>query len=849
MTLREAASAQYADVFAELGTNQDGLSTAEASSRKARFGPNSFEDRRVHALPVLLDQLRNPLLILLCVTAVVSSVVGDPTDAYIILAIVTLSVGLGFFNEYGSRKAMSDLLGRVRHRTIVVRDGNGSPVDVVEIVPGDVVRMSVGDVVPADVRLIQTNALECDESVLTGEPLPAHKNASAVAASASLTGSSCCAFMGTTVKAGTGTGIAIATGRATEFGKIASHLAQQPPETAFQVGLRNFSAMLVRVTVILTASIFAINAGLHHPLLSSLLFSLAIAVGLTPQLLPAIVTVSLATGARQLAKRSVIVKRLVSIEDLGNIQVLFTDKTGTLTQGAIAFQSALDAAGAPSDDVLRLGLACSDVVIRDRQIVGGDALDTALWKSALATGLCTTGFEAIAQAPFDYDRKRMSALLKDPNGATVIVVKGAPESVFSCCTTVDSAAHQIVDALFSAGVRVVAIATRNFDGHSIGAEDEREMVLRGFVTFADPVKADAAGSLARLRQLGIDVKIVTGDNDRVAVKVCGDLGIDVAGTLAGSAIEALSDVDLKAALAHTTIFARVTPDQKARIIRLQREFGSDVGFLGDGVNDAIALHTADVGISVDTGTDVAKDAADIVLLQKDLGILAEGVVEGRRIFANTMKYVLMGTSSNFGNMFSAAGASLFLPFLPMTASQILLNNLLYDVGEMTIPTDNVDEEQLRRPAHWDVSFIRRFMTFFGPVSSIFDFITFGVMLIVFHATAALFQTGWFVESLSTQTLVIFAIRTKRVPFMASLASWPLTVTSLTIVALGAALPFTPMGKLFGFVPLPPAFFAILLAMIVAYLVLIEVGKLYFYRKSRTAEARAIATAGKAGEAA
>ncbi len=836
MTLREAAAAPCSVVFGALNSSASGLSALEAGRRKAAVGPNSFGERRVRMAAVLGRQLRNPLLILLIVTALASLALGQHADAYIIIGIIALSVGLGFFNEYRSELAMADLARRVHHRTLVFRDGNAASIDVIDLVPGDVVRITVGDIVPADLRLCEVNDLQCDQAVLTGESLPAEKSAEPDDARTPLTEALSCAFMGTTVRSGTATGVVVATGRLTLFGAIAARLAEHPPETAFQLGLHRFSGLLVRVTVMLTVSIFVINAALHHPLLESLLFALAIAIGLTPQLLPAIVTLSLATGADRLAKRSVIVKRLVSIEDLGNIDVLFTDKTGTLTQGAIAFRAAIDCDGRPSEDVLRLGLACTDVILGKEGVAGGSALDVALCEGSPTFDPRGSGFERLAEAPFDYERKRTSVLLRDSAGKKVLVTKGAPESVISQCVATPEPARAVLDELFAAGERVLAIATRdNFEGGGVRAQDEHDLQLRGFLAFADPVKSDAAESLARLRRLGIEVRIVSGDNERVAAKVCESLGLEVDGILNGAAIDALSEPELEAALPATTIFARVTPDQKSRIITAQRRLGKDVGFLGDGVNDAVALHYADVGISVDSGTDVAKDAADIVLLDKDLGILADGVVEGRRIFANTIKYVLMGTSSNFGNMFSAAGASLFLSFLPMTAPQILLNNLLYDVSEMTIPTDNVDEELLRKPTHWDIGFVRRFMLVFGPISSVFDFITFGVMLFVFHAHAALFQSGWFVESLLTQTLIVFAIRTRRIPFFRSRPSAALASTSIGVVVAGLVLPFTPLAKLFGFVPLPTGFLALLCAMIVVYLGLVEIGKWFFFHPPKRLE--------------
>jgi P-type Mg2+ transporter len=828
--LREAASLDSGGVFEALGSSPSGLTAAQAERRLEEHGPNSIGERRVRAAAVLWRQLRNPLLILLVVTAVASLAFGERADAYIIFAIIALSVGLGFANEYRSEKAMADLHRRVRHSAIVVRDGASVQIEVAKIVPGDVVSISVGDIVPADLRLFDVNGLECDQGVLTGESLPSEKSAAPCAAGTPPAAAGCWALMGTIVRSGSGKGVAVATGRDTAFGAIAASLARHPPETAFQIGLGRFSGLLVRVTIVLTGSIFIVNAALGHPLLDSLLFSLAIAVGLTPQLLPAIVTVSLATGAQRLAKNAVIVKRLVSIEDLGNIDVLFTDKTGTLTEGAIAFDASLDSRGNPSEECLRLALACNDAVLRGDEVVGGTPLDAALVTYAARRAVDAGVFVRIASAPFDYERRLMSVLVKDASGTQTIVTKGAPEAVLAKCSTVAPESRDTLAGLFAAGRRVVAVAARDGSGRTqIRPSDERDLELRGFVSFADPVKADARESLERLRRLGIDVRVITGDNEKVAEKVCGDIGLDVAGVLIGSEIEALDDAQLREALPGTTIFARVTPDQKSRVIRLQRQLGSDVGFLGDGVNDAVALHDADVGISVDSGADVAKDAADIVLLEKDLGVLAGGVTEGRRIFANTIKYVLMGTSSNFGNMFSAAGASLFLTFLPMTAPQILLNNLLYDVGEMTIPTDNVDEELLAKPSHWDIGFIRRFMLLFGPISSVFDFATFGVMLWIFHASPALFRSGWFVESLLTQTLIIFAIRTRRVPFFRSTPSVALLATSLAVAATGAAIPFTPLAGLLGFVALPAPFFAILLVMIAAYLLMVEGAKRFFYR--------------------
>ena len=829
LDLAGAAVLEPGVVLGRLGSGERGLTGDEARRRLDEFGPNVLRSHGARPWSVLARQLRSFLLVLLVSAAVVSAAVGETTAAGIILTIVALSVGLGFVNEYRSEKAVEALHSQIRRSALVERDRQAQQVDVVALVPGDVVRLGVGDIVPADLRLLEANGLECDESVLTGESAAAAKTAAPGRGDSPLDLPSC-AFMGTVVHSGEGRAVVVQTGPRTAFGGIALRLGERHEQTAFQRGLQDYSRMLVVITGVLAASIFVLNAALGRSLLQSLLFSLAIAVGMTPQLLPAIVTVSLATGARRLVRQSVVVKRLVAIEDLGNVEVLFTDKTGTLTEGRIEFEQALDAAGQSQPEVLTLGLVANEATLEDGAVVGGNELDRALWQAPEAAGAGTDGWRRIAEAPFDHERQLGSVLADGPAGR-LVVAKGAPEAILERCAHVPAGAEVVLDDLFADGSRVVAVATRPaVDLTALTPAEERDLELRGFLCFADPAKADAARSLDRLAKLGVTVKIVTGDNGRVAEKVCSDLGMQSLGTLTGSELEAMSDAQLAEALLDTSIFARVTPEQKSRIIRAQRALGSDVGFLGDGVNDAIALHDADVGISVDTATDVAKDAADVVLLEKDLGVLADGVVEGRRIFANTIKYVLMGTSSNFGNMFSAAGASLFLNFLPMLPGQILLNNLLYDVSELTIPTDNVDEELLARPSQWDIGFIRRFMFVFGPISSIYDFLTFAVMIYGFDAGATLFRSGWFVESLATQTLVIFVIRTRRIPFFHSRPSTPLVTTTLACVAVGVILPYSPLADVLGFEPLPLDFLAVLALMVVTYLALVELGKYVFFTR-------------------
>jgi Mg2+-importing ATPase len=831
LALPAAAALDGDEVLVRLGSGDEGLTSAGAARRLEEWGPNAVRTHRAGALRTLGRQLRSALLLLLVAAATVSFFLGERADAVIIAAILGLSIGLGFLNEYRAEVAAEALHSRIRHRVVVRRDGRWSDLDVTELVPGDVVRLELGAVVPADLRLLEATDLELDESILTGESMPVSKSAvPAPSGGAEAAGLASCVLMGTVVRAGSGRGVAVATGPRTEFGRIALRLGERQPETEFQVGLRRFSLLLARVAAVLTGSIFVVNLLLHRPLIDALLFSLAIAVGITPQLLPAVVTTSLATGARRMIQRKVLVKRLVAIEDLGNVEVLFTDKTGTLTEGRITFGAALDPAGRPSENVLRLGLACNDAVLDRGVAVGGNPLDVALWGAPEAAPAKGAGIARLATLPFDHDRRMASVLVDDGEGSRTLVTKGAPETVLERCREAPESARAVLDAAFEAGSRVVAVATRPWTGPpSLGPQDEHDLRLAGFLLFLDPPKPSARESLARLARLGIGVKILTGDNPVVAEHVCAELGLASTGTLTGPDVDGMDDDALVEAVVRTTIFARVSPEQKARIIRIQRGTGRDVGFLGDGVNDAVALHDADVGISVESAVDVAKDAADVVLLEKDLGVLADGVVEGRRIFSNTMKYVLMGTSSNFGNMFSAAGASAFLRFLPMLPSQILLNNLLYDAGQLTIPTDEVDEEQLERPSRWDIRLIERFMLVFGPLSSLFDFVTFALMVGVFHAGPALFRSGWFVESLATQALVIFVIRTRRTPFWRSRPSRPLLAASLACVAVGAALPFSPFAHTLGFRRLPPAFFGALAGMVLAYLALVEAAKARFFR--------------------
>jgi Mg2+-importing ATPase len=824
----EAAGLPAASVLQALSTGPDGLAEAEVARRRAAVGPNAVRSHRVSAFAVLVRQLRSPLLALLVVAAAVSSLVGESTDAIVIAVILAASVGLGFINEYRAERAGAALHEQIRHQAVVVRAGTPSTVDVVDLVPGDVVRLELGGVVPADVRLIATEELACEETVLTGESAAVRKTTDPVPAGTGLADLTCAALMGTVVRSGAATGVVVATGRDTAFGRIAAGLAGGVHETEFQTGLRRFSGLLAWVAGILTVFIFAINLILHRPLIDAVLFSLAIAVGITPQLLPAIVTASLATGTRALGARGVLVKRLVCVEDLGNTQVLFTDKTGTLTEGRLTLRAALAPDGTLAERPLLLGLLANEAAVRDGASAGGNQLDAALWRSPDAGRQPVDEYPRLAVLPFDHERLRVSALVDGPDGRR-LVVKGAPERMLELCVDVPASARAILDGELGRGARVVAVASRPApDLTDLNAGDERDLQLDGFLSFTDPPKAGAADALARLGQLGITTKIITGDHPVSAVFACTDLGVSPGNVCTGADISTMDDETLRSVVVTTTVFARVSPEDKARIVRLQRHAGTDVAFLGDGVNDALALHAADVGISVEGATDVAKDAADVIMLRKDLGVLADGVTEGRRIFANTVKYVLMATSSNFGNMFSAAGASAFLPFLPMLPSQILLNNLIYDSTQIALPGDRVDPEQLARPAHWDLQQIRRFMLTFGPVSSLFDFLIFAILLQVLHAGQSEFQTGWFVESLATQILVVFVIRTHRSPFWRSRPSRVLVATVLAGVVVAAVLPYTPLAGPLGFTRLPAVYAPIVIVLVLTYLFLVEIAKRHLF---------------------
>jgi len=815
-----------------------GLSNNEARLRLAKFGLNLFRDHQQRSLILqFLARFKNPLVILLLVASAISAFTGEMTNFVIITVMVLLSVTLDFVQEHRAGKAAERLRHSVSVHASVIRDGKAIDVPVTDVVPGDLAILSAGDMVPADGLILEAQDLFVKQALLTGESYPVEKHPGVLAADATeLQDATNAVFMGTTVISGSARMRVVKTGTGTAIGAIADSLTGQPPPTAFEVGTHRFGLLIMRLTILLVLFVLLVNAFMHKHWLDSFLFAVALAVGLTPELLPMVVSVTLSRGALHMAKKRVIVKRLASIQNLGSMDVLCTDKTGTLTEAKIRLEQHVDPQGKPSERVLELAYLNSfyETGLKsplDDAILAHENIDVSAWKK-------------IDEVPFDFERRRVSVLLDKGNGR-ILVVKGASEEIIGLCThyekqgnadqiPLDKASRERIHAehiaLEKEGFRVLGIAWRTVprDHSDAVIGDESDLVFAGFAGFLDPPKASAGTALAALKEWGVVVKIVTGDSELVTQHVCAELNIPVTGILTGKDIDQMDDSALRIRVETANLFCRVNPSQKDRVILALKARGHVVGYMGDGINDAPSLHSADVGISVDSAVDVAKEAADMILLDQDLNVLLDGVLEGRRTFGNIMKYIMMGTSSNFGNMFSMAGAALFLPFLPMLPTQILLNNILYDLSEVPIPLDEVDQEELRKPRVLDMNFIRNFMLVIGPISSAFDFLTFYVMLNVLNANEALFQTGWFVESLCTQVLVIFIIRTRGNPFK-SRAHPILVATSLTVVAIAAALPFTPVGTYFGFVPPPAQFYAILAAMVVVYLAIVEVAKRVFYR--------------------
>lgn len=828
-----------AAVFEQLRSSQDGLSGAEAKKRLSEFGPNLIHAEKRRALLFqFLSKFRNPLVIILLAASGISALSGDVASFVIIGAIVSLSVTLDFIQEYQAGRAAEKLRRSVAVKGRVLRNGGPQDIPLAELVPGDIALLCAGDLIPGDGRVLEAKDFFVNQALLTGEAFPVEKAPGDLEDGAELFTSGNAVLLGTSVISGTAKMLICRTGQNTALGEIADTLSTKAPPTAFQEGAHRFGILIMRMTVLLVLFVVLVNAVFHRPWLESFLFAVALAVGLTPELLPMVISVTLSRGALRMAANKVIVKRLTSIHNLGSMDVFCSDKTGTLTEARIHLERHLDPTGRTSRRVLELAYLNSffETGLKsplDDAILAHEKIATGTWRK-------------IDEVPFDFERRRVSVLLDD-GAKRMLVVKGAPEDVLRLSVAyeaedglggrpLDDAARASINGQFEElskeGFRVLGIAVRRTPADQLHArlDDEDALTFAGFVAFLDPPKESAREALKALAADHVAVKIITGDNELVTQHVFAQLGIPVKGVLNGSEIRLLDDSALAARVDQVNLFCRVSPIQKNRIILALKQRGHAVGYLGDGINDAPSLHSADVGISVEGAVDVAKEAADMILLEHDLRVLHLGVMEGRRTFGNIMKYIMMGTSSNFGNMFSMAGASLLLPFLPMLPTQILLNNLLYDVSELTIPLDRVDADYLRQPRQWDMNFIRKFMIMIGSISSIFDFITFYILLELFPGGENLFRTGWFVESIATQVLVIFVIRTRGNPFKSRPHPW-LAASSLAVVAIAVLLPFSPLGARFGFAPLPPLFFLILLAISLSYLAMVESVKRLFYRSA------------------
>jgi Mg2+-importing ATPase len=842
----QAAHANRDEVLGFHESGPEGLTQAEAERRLAVYGPNEIATQRPVGWPTrLLHALRNPLVILLAVLAAVSLATGDARAATVMTLMIVLGVSLRFVQESRADTAAAALRAMIRVTATALRDGVRREVPLREIVPGDVVALSAGDMIPADVRLLAAKDLFVSQSSLTGESLPVEKGDTLYGAldRPPLECANLC-FLGTSVQSGTATAVVVKTGASTLFGAMAHSIARAAPETAFDRGINRFTWLMIRFIAVMVPLVFLINGLTKHNWHEAFFFALAVAVGLTPEMLPMIVSVSLSKGAMAMSRKRVIVKRLNAIQNFGAMDVLCTDKTGTLTMDAVILERHCDVQGNESERVL-----VDAMVISHLQTGLKSTLDQAILRHRERhPEVSLDGYRKVDEMPFDFSRRIMSIVVDEPDGRRRLLAKGAPEEVLRRCTSFEAEGatfpcppgfaedlREACDALSADGFRVLGVAYRVVpEKPAYGKEDECDLVLLGYVAFLDPPKETAAPAIAALQEHGIAVKILTGDNELVTRAICKHVGLRSKRVLLGADVARLSDAELADAVERTTLFARLSPTDKERMIHALQARGHVVGFLGDGINDAAALRAADVGISVDTAVDVAKESADIILLEKSLLILGEGVLEGRKVFSNVLKYIRMGASSNFGNMFSVLGASALLPFVPMAPLQVLTNNLLYDFSQIPIPTDNVDPEQITRPRPWDIGEIARFILAIGPISSIFDYTTYGVMYFLFGAKtpahAALFQTGWFVESLMTQTLIIHVIRTNKIPFLQSRPSWPLVATTVVVMAVGLWLPVSPLAPALGFVPLPGLYWPILALTLLCYLALTQIVKHVLLRR-------------------
>ncbi|MBX5085746.1 magnesium-translocating P-type ATPase [Rhizobium lentis] len=825
-------------VLAELHSSRDGLSTSEVARRLKDSGPNSLgKDRSHSAIAALARQFRSPLVLILIAAAAISALVGEGHETLIISIIVLASCLLGFFQEYGASQAAEKLKRRLSQKTVVLRDGAESTIRVEEVVPGDILHLSAGSLIPADGIILEARDLNVSEAVLTGETFPAMKTPGIAEAGAPLSRRSNVVFAGTSVRSGKACVLTVKTGIHTEFASIAESLERQVPETEFSRGIRRFGLLMTEIMFVMVILVFFANALLDRPLIDSILFSLALAVGLTPELLPAIISVTLARGARAMAANGVIVRRLEAIENLGSMDILCTDKTGTLTEGVIHLDGCLDAGGQRSDEVLLLARLNATL-----QSGLTNPLDEAIL-AAEETDAREQSFIKRDEIPYDFVRKRLSVIVASPEGDIVLICKGAVDGVLRICSTIRDAGKEArldpekraadegkFQSWSQQGFRVLGLATRRLATPGPYARtDENGLCFEGFLLFLDPPKQGIQRCLSDLARRGIMVKVISGDNRYVASHLAAAIGLSSDRILTGADLSKLSSQALAAKAAHTDLFAEIDPNQKESIVRALRSRGHVVGYLGDGINDAPALHEADIGISVDSAVDVAREAADMVLLRRDLGVLVQGVDDGRTTFANTMKYISITTSANFGNMISMALASVALPFLPLLAQQVLLNNFLSDIPSFAIATDNVDEEDRRRPRHWEIGSVRRFMVTFGLVSSLFDLLTFGFLIFLVGTGERHFQTAWFLESLLTELLIVFIVRTRK-RFWQSWPSRLLAALSALIISVTFALPFLPVARWFDFVPLPLSTIRGIVSISVMYLLSSELAKHWFFRR-------------------
>lgn len=827
-------------LLAALKTTEKGLPQQEVETRLKQYGMNALQQRKqATALILFLSQFKSPLVLILIFAAIISIIVGELTDASIVLAVVLGSTILGFVQEYNASNAVEKLRRQVMIKSNVLRDGQLKLIPSEQIVPGDVALLSAGSLVPADGVVLSTKDFFVNQAVLTGETFPVEKKPEVVPAKSSLAERTNCVFMGTSVGSGTAQVLIVQTGKGTLFGQIAERLSLHPPETEFERGIQKFGYLLTQVMLVMVVLVLTVNIFLAKPPIDSLLFALALAVGMAPELLPAIISITLAHGAQKMAKQGVIVRHLNSIENFGSMDVLCTDKTGTLTEGVVRLDGALDVTGEPSSAVLRYAYLNAHY-----QNGLNNPLDEAINTQAEQAGIEIGSDQKVNEIPYDFVRKRLSVITVNAKSEHTIITKGALEKILSICNQVkageglsplNEARRVDIEKRYSEwsekGFRVLGLAIKSMDDRhgSYSRADEKDLVFTGFLLFFDPPKAGVQEVIADLAKRGVQIKIITGDNQKVAKHVAEAVHLPLPGTLTGKELDELHDEALWHAAEHTTLFAEVDPNQKERIILALQKTGHVIGYMGDGINDAPALYAADVGISVDTAVDVAKDAADFVLLKQDLGILKEGIDEGRITFANTLKYILTTVSANFGNMFSMAGASVLLPFLPLLAPQILLNNFLSDIPGTTIASDNVDPEWVEKPRRWNTKFIRNYMILFGLVSSIFDFLTFGILLYIFRASPEEFRTGWFIESLMTELVIALVVRTRHI-FYRSKPGKLLLVSTLIVIGITLVLPYLPINSLFGFIPLPLPLTLAVIGLTFLYVVAAEIAKKYFYSR-------------------